>query len=87
VINWRYSEVGEFIDFGAGNVIFRDAFVKSGNTAGAVVLGGIRFAGETASAGFEVRYQKAEGNLDENFAAPKIDLGGWTYNFTAGIRF
>ena len=28
VINWRYSESGEFIDFGAGNVIFQDTFVN-----------------------------------------------------------
>ena len=87
IINWRYSESGEFIDFGAGNVIFTDSFVKTGSNAGPVVLGGIRFAGDTASAGFEIKYQKAVGDLDENFAAPKIDLGGWTYNFTAGIRF
>lgn len=87
IITWRYSESGEFIDFGAGNVIFTDSFVKTGSNAGPVVLGGIRFAGDTGSAGFEIKYQKALGDLDENFAAPKIDLGGWTYNFTAGIRF
>lgn len=87
IINWRYSESGEFIDFGAGNEIFRETFVKTGTNVGPVVLGGIRFAGNTASAGFEIKYQKALGDLDANFAAPKIDLGGWTYNFTAGIRF
>jgi hypothetical protein len=43
--------------------------------------------GDTASAGFEIKYQKALGDLDDNFAAPKIDLGGWTYNFTVGVRF
>ena len=87
IINWRYSESGEFIDFGAGNVIFRDSYVKTGSKAGPVALGGIRFVGDTGSAGFEIRYQKALGDLDVNFAAPKIDLGGWTYNFTAGVRF
>ncbi len=87
IINWRYAESGEFIDFGAGNEIFRDTFVKSGSNVGPVFLGGIRFAGSTATAGFEIKYQKATGDLDANFAAPKIDLGGWTYNFTAGIRF
>ena len=69
LINWRYSETGEFIDFGAGNVIFRDSFVKSGSNAGAVILGGIRFVGDTASGGFEIKYQKASGDLDDNFAA------------------
>jgi hypothetical protein len=87
VISWRYSETGEFIDFGARNVIFRDAFVASGSNAGPVVVGGIRGASRNASAGFEIRYQKAEGDLPNDFAGPKIDLGGWTYNFTVGVRF
>ena len=39
------------------------------------------------STGFEIRYQHAKGDLGSDFAAPKIDLGGWTYNFTAGVRF
>ncbi len=87
LFNWRYSEVGEFIDFGAGREIVRDAYVASGNRAGAVALGGIRFAGESVSSGFEVRYHKADADLDDRFAGSKIDLGGWTYNFTLGIRF
>jgi hypothetical protein len=87
VIPWRYSESGEFIDFGAGNVIFRDTFVATGTNAGPVVLGGIRFAGRSATGGFEIRYQKAEGDLPIDFAGPKIDLGAWTYNFTVGVRF
>ena len=45
------------------------------------------FAGESASAGFEVRYHKADADLDDRFAGSKIDLGGWTYNFTIGLRF
>jgi len=87
IVNWRYSETGEFIDFGAGREIFEDTFVESGSAAGPVVLGGIRFAGRTASAGGEIRYQHAEGDLSSDFAGSKIDLGGWTYNFTVGLRF
>jgi opacity protein-like surface antigen len=87
IFNWRYSEVGEFIDFGDNRAIFRDQFVADGNRAGAVVLGGLRFAGESVSAGGEVRYHKAEADLDDRFAGSKIDLGGWVYNFTVGIRF
>lgn len=87
LFNWRYSEVGEFIDFGAGRAIVRDAYVASGSRPGAVALGGIRFAGESFSSGFEVRYHKADADLDERFAGSKIDLGGWTYNFTVGLRF
>ena len=45
------------------------------------------FAGDAFSTGFEIRYQRGSGDLDSDFAAPKIDLGGWTYNFTAGYRF
>jgi len=87
VINWRYSEFGDFIDFGAGNVVFRDTFTASGTQTGPVILGGLRFAGDSAAAGFEVRYQKAQADLDDTFAGPVLDLGGWTYNFTVGARF
>jgi hypothetical protein len=87
LVSWRYSEIGEFIDFGAGNEIFDGRFVNSGFNAGPIVLGGIRVAGDSFSTGFEIKYQRASGDLDADFAAPKIDLGGWTYNFTAGIRF
>jgi hypothetical protein len=87
VVNWRYSESGEFIDFGRDLEIFRDQFVADGNASGPVILGGIRFGGETVSAGGEIRYQGAEADLDERFAGPTIDLGGWAYNFTIGVRF
>jgi hypothetical protein len=87
VINWRYSESGEFIDFGAGRQIVRDSVVADGNETGPVVVAGLRFGGETMSAGGEIRYHSAEADLDERFAGSKIDLGGWTYNFTIGVRF
>ena len=89
IIAWRYSETGEFVDPGAGDEIFRDSttYVKSGAEVGPVVVGGLRFAGRSISSGFEIRYQKAEGTLNSLFAGPKIDLGGWTYNWTVGVRF
>ena len=87
VIAWRYSETGDFIDFNNGNAVFRDSFVNTGADVGPVVLGGIRGAGRTFSAGFEIRYMNADGKLDNSFAGPKIDLGGWTYNGTFGFRF
>lgn len=88
LINWRYSEFGDFVDFGApGRPIRPDSFVASGTEAAPVVLGGIRFGAETLSAGGEIRYQRAEGDLDDRFAGPRLDLGGWTYQFTLGIRF
>lgn len=87
IFSWRYAEIGEFVDFANREEIFDGRFVKTGTSAGPVILGGIRFVGDTASGGFEIKYQKATGDLDSDFAAPKIDLGGWTYNFTAGVRF
>lgn len=87
VINWKYRESGEFIDFGNNRQIFVDTFEATGNSTGAVVLGGVRFAGRRFSAGGEIRYLNASGDLPIDFSAPKIDLGGWTYNFTVGARF
>jgi hypothetical protein len=93
VINWRYSESGEFADFSNGGELFTDTFVGSGHATGPVALGGIRFSGDRAAAGFEVRYQSAKADLPASeFAsssnpAPRIDLGGWTYQLTAGVRF
>jgi opacity protein-like surface antigen len=89
LFNWRYSESGEFIDFDQGGVIFRNRYVGSGTTAGPVVLGGIRFAASDVwTVGGELRYQKAEGDLDlQDFLGDKIDLGGWTTSFTVGLRF
>jgi hypothetical protein len=90
VFNWRYSETGDFIDFTLpGRPIFRESYVNSGTSIGPVAVFGARFlAGDNATVGGEVRYQKAEGDLDElDFLGPKIDLGGFHYSFTVGIRF
>jgi hypothetical protein len=87
IINYRYSETGEFVD--AQSVIFRDSFVASGSKTGPIGLAGIRFAGDTVSAGGEIRFQKAEADLG-SFAGlddRMLDLGGWTYQFTIGARF
>ena len=87
VFNWRYSETGDFINFSNNGEVFRDSFVASGTATGPVFLGGIRFGGQTFTAGGEVRYHSANGDLSSDFAGNKIDLGGWTYNFTFGVRF
>jgi hypothetical protein len=92
IFSWRYSESGEFVDFGTVPfTIFRDQFVASGSETGPVALGGIRFAGDTLSVGGEVRYHSADAELGSEFALitdePRIDLGGWTYQFTIGFRF
>ncbi len=88
--NWRYSEAGDFVDFTLpGRPVFRDRYVASGTSLGPVAVFGARFrAGANAVIGGEVRYQKAEGDLDErDFLAPKIDLGGFHYVATFGVRF
>jgi hypothetical protein len=88
---WRYSESGEFIDFTRGNVIFREQYVGLGTAVGPVALGGLRFAGDIMSAGGEIRYHRADAGLGPEFTSgglePRIDLGGWSYFFTVGVRF
>ena len=86
VIAWRYSESGQFVDT-RDNTIFNNSYVASGTQAGPIAMGGIRFAGDTAAAGMEIRYQGAEADLPAPFAGGKIDLGGWSYLFTVGMRF
>jgi hypothetical protein len=87
LINWRYSESGDFIDFARNREVFRASYVAEGTETGPVVVAGLRFGGETVSAGGEIRYHSAEGDLDDQFEGPKIDLGGWTYSVTVGVRF
>jgi hypothetical protein len=87
LFSWRYSESGEFVDF-TDNTIFRETYVADGMEPGTVAFGGLRFAGESFSAGGEIRYQAAEADLDDDsFVGTRIDLGGWTYAFTFGVRF
>ena len=94
-LNWRYSEIGEFIDFSEEEPIifdnFSDPFVASGTKIAPVVIGGLRFLGaDIWTVGGEVRWQKAEGDTGgraAGFIADKIDLGGWTANFNVHFRF
>ena len=89
LFNWRYSEVGEFIDFNTDD-IFRDRFVASGNNVGGLLLGGVRvpFA-DRYSAGVELRYQNVTGvvGIDQGFLNERIDLGGLTSSFTFQVGF
>ena len=87
VFSWRYSETGEFVDF--DGTIFGGRFVGHDWAAGPVVLGGLRVPLGESDLGFEVRYQKAEGDLppEEGFIGSKIDLGGFNYLLTFGVQF
>ncbi|MEQ1758870.1 MAG: hypothetical protein ABL986_11170 [Vicinamibacterales bacterium] len=88
LVNWRYSEFGDFVDFGSPSLVVRPGtFVANGTEVAPVVLGGVRLAGDVITFGGEVRYQKAAADLGNEFAGPKLDLGGWTYQATLGIRF
>jgi hypothetical protein len=87
IFSWRYSEFGEFIDFGNRNAVFQAQYVADGSETGPVGLAGIRFASGAFSTGGEIRYRGASADLDERFAGSKIDLGGWSYQFTVGVRF
>lgn len=89
--NWRYSEAGEFVDFSDNNAIFRDRFTASGTETGPLVLAGLRVpVGLEWSVGGELRYQRAGGNTggpDAGFLDDRIDLGGYTSQFTVQVRF
>lgn len=95
VISWRYAESGQFVDRQNSScatqqpvcAIFNNSYAASGTATGPVALGGIRFAGDSLAAGFEIRYQAGKTDLPEPFAGPQLDLGGWSYLFTIGARF
>jgi hypothetical protein len=94
VLNWRYTESGEWVD-PTDNSIFRQTFEGSGSEVGPLILGGIRVPLDKVALGFELRHQSAEGKLptDQGFATstpnavPTIDLGGFSYLFSVNFRF
>jgi opacity protein-like surface antigen len=90
IFNWRYSEAGEFVDFSDGS-IFREQFQADGTAVGPVIVAGLRFpVGDAFTAGFEYKWQRAEGDtnaVESQLLGDKIDLGGNTFGFTMHIRF
>ncbi len=88
--NWKYSEVGEFVDF-SDNSIFPARYRADGTAVGPVIVGGLRFPiGDAFTTGFEYRWHKAEGNtnaVESGLLTDKIDLGGQSFNWTFHIRF
>jgi outer membrane protein W len=87
IYNWQYTETGEFVT--TTRSIIRGNFTASDTTVGPVVLGGIRVPAGRARIGGEIRWQGGQGSLpkDQSFAGSKIDLGGFNYLFTVGVRF
>jgi hypothetical protein len=89
IYNWRYSETGDFVDFSLpGQPLFRESYTATGTSVGPVAVFGLRVPVGNATFGGEMRYQKAEGELDvRDFLGPKIDLGGFHYSATVGFRW
>ncbi len=86
-IRYRYSEIGEFV--ADNRDVFPARYISEGTVAGPTVFFGLRAPFGNWTVGGEGRWQKVEakGLLDEGFIADKLDLGGWTANFTFGVRF
>jgi opacity protein-like surface antigen len=88
---WKYTEVGEFIDFSDNTLpIFEDEFSDDGTAVGATILGGVRIpVGRTLNLGGEFRWQNGSADLapELNFAGDKLDLGGFTLAGTVHVRF
>ena len=91
MINFRYTETGEFVDPFDG-LIFADRFVAKGTAVGPVFFGGVRFpiGGDVYSFTLEGRYQIVNGDTGGSpagFLGDKIDLSGGLLNFGFLIRF
>ena len=86
-IRYKYSEVGDFI--APDLTIFPARYVKDGVAVGPTIFGGLRAPIGNWTVGGEGRWQRAEGKdlFEEGFLGDKLDLGGWTWNFTFGVRF
>lgn len=86
---WKYTEVGEFLDFDTGE-IFRDSFTDDGMEIGPVFLAGVRFpVGDSVLLGGEWRYSTAKADLDPSlgFFGNTLDLGGNSWLFTVAYKF
>lgn len=92
VLRWRYSEVGEFVDFDTFE-IFQGSFAGEGTAVGPVVLAGVRFpAGDTLLIGGEYRFHGGKAELDpidpeQGFFGDEIDLASHVLQVTVGFRF
>jgi hypothetical protein len=91
ILNWRYSEAGEFVDTSDFS-IFGARFTETGSDVGGIVLGGVRIPidGDIYGLTLEYRYQFGSGNtggLDAGFLGDKIDLSGGMFNIGFLIRF
>lgn len=89
LLNWKYSEIGEFVDF-SDSSIFRDRYVASGTTVAPIAFGGVRvpFDGDVFAFNGELRWQGGKGDTSgKGLLGDRIDLGGFTTLASFQIRF
>jgi len=91
VVNWRYSEAGEFVDTSDFS-IFADRFVESSTDVGPVFVLGARvpISGDIYGLTLEYRHQWVQGDtggIDNGFLGDKIDLSAGSFNIGFLIRF
>lgn len=86
---WSYEEFGEFIDFFDPELpIIADSFRSDGVATGYHVAGGLRlFVSDDVGVTGEVRYTAAKGDMGDDFAENRIDVGGWGVTAGVHIRF
>ena len=88
--NWRYSEIGEFVDT-SDSSIFPARYIAKGTAVGPVILAGIRAPiADVWDIGGEVQFQRATGDTkraETGLLGDKIDLGGVSALLTMHIRF
>ena len=90
VVNWRYSEFGDFIDFNDNNNVYRAQYTADGNTLAPVFLAGFRapVGGDVWAITLEGRYMRADADLNTNdFLGSKLDLSGTSLRFGVLLRF
>jgi len=91
VINWRYSEAGEFVD-PTDYTIYAARYVESSTDIGTVFVAGARIPidGDIYGLTLEYRYQWGVGDtggIENGFLGDKIDLGAGSFNIGFLIRF
>ncbi len=91
VVNWRYSEAGEFVDTTDFSV-FAARYVQKSTDVGAVFVLGARvpIGGDIYGLTLEYRHQWVTGDtggIDNGFLGDKIDLSGGSFNIGFLIRF
>jgi outer membrane protein with beta-barrel domain len=84
---WKYEEFGDFVDFSDPELtILADSFRSDGVATGFHVAGGLRlFVSDDFGLTGEVRYTAAKGNMGDDFAGNRIDVGG--FGATVGVHF